>query len=122
VVAVAQTNDGLEPGVGFHVDQVYYARPATAAFNLFDLDRIEVLRGPQGTPFSKNTTAGAMTIVTRAPAFERNLRAEVSYGNYGHSQMKLALAGSLWNDQIAGRFSLMTNRRDGILDNTTTRG
>ena len=48
VVAIAQANDGLEPGVGFYVDQVYHARPATAAFDLLDLEHVEVLRGPQG--------------------------------------------------------------------------
>src|SRR6267154_3612411 len=76
VVAVSQANDGLEPGVGFYVDQVYHGRPATAAFDFLDLDRVEVLRGPQGTLFGKNTTAGAINIATAAPSFEPEFRFE----------------------------------------------
>src|SRR5690606_1454354 len=53
------TNDGIEPGVGFYVDGVYYARPAAATLDFIDIERIEILRGPQGTLFGKNTTAGA---------------------------------------------------------------
>lgn len=68
VLAVSQANDGLEPGVGFYVDQVYHARPATAAFDFLDVERVEVLRGPQGTVFGKNTTAGAINITTGAPS------------------------------------------------------
>ncbi len=59
----------LEPGVGFYVDQVYHARPATAAFDFADIEQVEELRGPQGTLFGKNTTAGALNITTRAPTF-----------------------------------------------------
>src|SRR5690606_33600070 len=58
------TNDGLDPGVGFYVDGVYYARPAAATLDFIDIERIEVLRGPQGTLFGKNTTAGAFNITT----------------------------------------------------------
>jgi iron complex outermembrane receptor protein len=67
VVSVSQANDGLEPGVGFYVDEVYHARPATAAFDFTDIDHVEVLRGPQGTVFGKNTTAGAISIATKNP-------------------------------------------------------
>ncbi|MBC7888204.1 MAG: TonB-dependent receptor plug domain-containing protein, partial [Ferruginibacter sp.] len=56
------TNDGLDPGVGFYVDGVYFARPAAATFDFIDVERIEVLRGPQGTLFGKNTTSGAFNI------------------------------------------------------------
>ena len=63
------TNDGLDPGVGFYVDGVYYARPAAATFDFIDVERIEVLRGPQGTLFGKNTTSGAFNITTRKPNF-----------------------------------------------------
>ncbi|MBX9605151.1 MAG: TonB-dependent receptor [Gammaproteobacteria bacterium] len=117
VVAVAQANDGLEPGVGYYVDGVYHARPATTAFDLLDLERVEILRGPQGTLFGKNTTAGALNIVTRAPSFERELRAELSAGNYGFVQSKFSATGALLGDQLAGRLSSITTRRDGVLRN-----
>ena len=78
VVAVSQANDGLEPGVGFYVDQVYHARPATAAFDFSDIEQIEVLRGPQGTLFGKNTTAGAISITSKAPTFTPEASEEVS--------------------------------------------
>jgi len=61
------TNDGLDPGVGFYVDGVYYARPAAATLDFIDLERIEVLRGPQGTLLGTNTTSGALHITTRKP-------------------------------------------------------
>ncbi|MEO7046376.1 MAG: TonB-dependent receptor, partial [Ferruginibacter sp.] len=64
------TNDGLDPGVGFYVDGVYYARPAAATLDFIDFERIEILRGPQGTLFGKNTTSGAFNITTRKPTFK----------------------------------------------------
>ena len=120
VVAIAQANDGLEPGVGFYVDQVYHARPATAAFDLLDLERVEVLRGPQGTLFGKNTTAGAISLTTQAPSFDPQLRAELSAGNFGYLQAKASASGALWGDVLAGRLSAATTVRDGVLRNVTT--
>src|SRR6266702_2174764 len=120
VVAVSQSNDGLEPGVGFYVDQVYHGRPATAAFDFVDLDRVEVLRGPQGTLFGKNTTAGAINIVSKAPTFDRELNAEVSAGNRGYYQAKAALSGALIDSLVAGRISAITTGRDGVIRNVTT--
>jgi iron complex outermembrane receptor protein len=120
VVAIAQANDGLEPGVGFYVDQVYHARPATAAFDFLDVERVEVLRGPQGTVFGKNTTAGAINITTKAPSFTPEAEAELSYGDYGYVQAKGTLSGPLYGDKVAGRLSMVGTFRDGVIDNVKT--
>ena len=120
VVAIAQANDGLEPGVGFYVDQVYHGRPATAAFDFVDVERIEVLRGPQGTLFGKNTTAGAVSITTREPTFEREILAEASGGNIGYFQGKAAFSGPIIDNMLAGRASVAYTRRNGVIDNVTT--
>ena len=117
VVAVAQANDGLEPGVGFYIDGVYHARPASAAFDLLDLERVEILRGPQGTLFGKNTTAGALNISTRAPDFAPAMHAELTTGNYGLVQSKFSATGALVGDELAGRVSTITTHRDGVLRN-----
>ena len=63
------TNDGIEPGVGLYIDGVFYARPASATLDFLDVEQVEVLRGPQGTLFGKNTTAGAINVTTRKPSF-----------------------------------------------------
>nr|WP_243450586.1 TonB-dependent receptor [Polymorphobacter glacialis] len=117
VVAVSQANDGLEPGVGFYVDQVYHARPATAAFDFVDIERIEVLRGPQGTLFGKNTTAGAISIVSRAPSFDWQAQGEASYGEHDFFQAKAAISGPIIADKLAFRLSRLATRRDGVLHN-----
>lgn len=119
VVAVSQANDGLEPGVGFYVDQVYHARPATAAFDFSDIQQIEVLRGPQGTLFGKNSTAGAINVTTRAPSFEPGGSFEISGGNYRFVQAKASVTGPL-SDTIAFRVSAVSTRRDGVIDNVRT--
>ncbi len=116
VVAVSQANDGLEPGVGFYVDQVYHARPATAAFDFTDIERIEVLRGPQGTLFGKNTTAGAINITTRMPTFTYETQGEITYGSDRFFQAKAAVSGPL-DDRVAFRLSGLITRRDGVIDN-----
>lgn len=122
VVAVSQANDGLEPGVGFYVDQVYHARPATAAFDLSDIERIEVLRGPQGTLFGKNTTAGAISITSRAPTFEPEASEEISYGERNYLQVKVAGSLPLIADTLALRVSGLVTRRDGVLTNVRLGG
>ncbi len=76
------TNDGFEQGVGIYVDQVYYNRIASATLDFVDVQQVETLRGPQGTLYGKNTTAGAINITTRAPSFDFDARGEISAGNY----------------------------------------
>ena len=113
------TNDGIDPGVGFYVDGVYYARPAATTLDFIDIEQIEVLRGPQGTLFGKNTTAGAFNVTTRAASFTPGANFEVSYGNFGFIQAKASITGPLGN-KIAGRFSFSGTQRDGILSNVVT--
>jgi len=115
------TNDGLEQGVGMYIDGVYYARPASATLDFIDVDQIEVLRGPQGTLFGKNTTAGAINITTRKPTFKPETDLEINYGNIGFVQAKASVSGPL-TEKMAGRLSFSGTQRDGIVRNVNTGG
>ena len=117
---IGLTNDGLESGVGFYVDEVYYARPGSAVVDLLDIERVEVLRGPQGTLFGKNTTAGALNLSTAAPTFTPEGKAEVTLGEDGYTQGKASISGELIQDKVAGRLAVSSTRRDGTLQNVTT--
>ena len=113
------TNDGIDPGVGFYVDGVYYARPAATTLDFIDVDRIEVLRGPQGSLFGKNTTSGAFNITTRKPSFTSGADFEVSYGNFAFLQAKASVTGPL-SQKIAGRLSFSGTQRNGLIENIVT--
>nr|WP_231639381.1 TonB-dependent receptor [Sphingomonas profundi] len=114
------TNDGIEQGVGIYVDQVYYSRIASATFDFIDVERIEVLRGPQGTLYGKNTTAGAINITTRAPSFSPEGRAEVTIGNLGLVQAKASVSGPLVDDKVAIRLAGSSTHRRGTIFNVTS--
>src|SRR5690606_32804680 len=103
----------------FYVDGVYYARTAATTLDFIDVEQIEVLRGPQGTLFGKNTVAGAFNVTTRKPSFTPEGRAELSYGNYGFIQAKASLSGPL-SRQLAARISFSGTQRDGLLYNVAT--
>ncbi|MET3026268.1 TonB-dependent receptor [Flavobacterium sp. UW10123] len=113
------TNDGIDPGVGFYVDGVYYARPAATTLDFIDVEQIEVLRGPQGSLFGKNTTSGAFNITSRKPSFTPGADFEVSYGNYAFLQAKASITGAL-GKKVAGRLSFSGTQRDGLIDNIAT--
>ncbi len=114
------TNDGIEPGVGFYIDGVYHSRPAATAADFIDVERIEVLRGPQGTLFGKNTTAGAFNITTKKASFEPGATFESSFGNYGLVQAKASVTGPLIKNTLAARFSFSGTQRNGTVYNTAT--
>jgi iron complex outermembrane receptor protein len=114
------TNDGIEPGVGLYIDGVFFARPAAATLDFVDIERIEVLRGPQGTLYGKNTTAGAINVTTRRPSFSPEASFELSYGNIGFLQAKASVSGPLVGEKIAARLSFSGTRRDGVLFNVRT--
>jgi iron complex outermembrane receptor protein len=113
------TNDGVEVGVGLYVDGVFWARPAQAALDFIDVDQVEVLRGPQGTLYGKNTTAGAINITTRRPSFTPETNVELTVGDYGYITAKGSVTGPIWGDVVAGRLSFSGTQRDGFLTNVS---
>jgi iron complex outermembrane recepter protein len=112
-------NDGIESSVGVFVDGVYRSRSSSALDDLPEVERIEVLRGPQSTLFGKNVSAGAISIVTVKPQFTFGGDAELDFGNYNLIQGRASITGPL-TDSLAVRLSGSANLRDGYLTNTTT--
>jgi len=111
-------NSGIEPGVGVYVNGVYFARPSIAVFDLFDVQGIDVLRGPQGTLFGKNTVAGVIDIQTNPASYTPEAQFELSYGNYNYSQLKVAASAPIGNTGFAVRLAGIKSDRDGTVYNT----
>ena len=114
------TNDGIEQGVGFYLDGVYVGRAGAATFDFVDVERVEVLRGPQGTLYGKNTTAGALNVTTRAPSFTPEVRVEASGGNYSFYQIKASASAPIAADKLAVRLSVSRTSRSGTIQNVRT--
>ncbi len=107
-------NAGIEPSVGVFVDNVYRSRSAARINDLPDLERIEVLSGPQSTLFGKNASAGVISVTTREPQFDFGGQAEVSYGNYDAMVAKGIVTGPI-TDSIAASLGGGINIRDGYI-------
>ncbi|WP_435201956.1 TonB-dependent receptor [Qipengyuania sp. 902] len=112
-------NAGIEPSVGVFVDGVYRSRTASQITDLPDVQRVEVLRGPQSTLFGKNASAGVISIVTKEPEFEFGGSAELSYGNYDAIVAKGLVTGPI-TDSIAFSLAGGLNKRDGYLEDLAT--
>lgn len=108
---------GNDPGVGVYVDEVYVARESGFNADLLDIQRVEVLKGPQGTLFGRNSAVGAINITTRKPAdeFEGMVLADV--GDYDYQRYGALLNGPL-SEGLAAKISGVYNKRDGYLDNS----
>jgi iron complex outermembrane receptor protein len=112
------TTVGGDPSVSFNVDGVYVARPTSVSSILFDVDRIEVLRGPQGTLYGRNATGGAINVITKAPNFtEFGGTADVLFGNYDRQRARAAINIPLVTDRVALRLSGVTERHNGYEKN-----
>lgn len=109
-------NIGLEPSVAMFVDGVYRSRAVAQISDLPDIQRVEVLRGPQSTLFGKNASAGVISIVTKRPEFEFSGSVEASYGNYDAKVVKGNVTGPI-SDSIAFSVGAGYNNRDGFLTN-----
>jgi iron complex outermembrane receptor protein len=116
---VSLTNDGLENGVGFYIDNVYYGRVGTSQFDLVDLESIEILRGPQGTLFGKNTTSGVVNVTSRKPTFDPEFSAQADVGNHGFYQFRGSASAGLVPDKLAIRLSGALSQNDGFTYNKT---
>lgn len=109
-------NIGLEPSVAMFVDGVYRSRAIAQISDLPDIQRVEVLRGPQSTLFGKNASAGVISIVTKKPSFRFGGQVEASYGNYDAMVVKGYLTGPI-SDTIAASVAAGYNKRDGYVTN-----
>lgn len=115
---IGSTNDsaGSDPAVGTFIDDVYIGRTGGASMDLYDLERIEVLRGPQGTLFGKNVVGGAVSIYTLKPSQDFSAKLGATVGNYGQHIYRGLVTGGL-TDTIAGKFSFSQSERDGYVEN-----
>jgi iron complex outermembrane recepter protein len=120
-VGTVGDNPGLESSVGVVIDGVYRSRNSVGFGDLGELARIEVLKGPQGTLFGKNTSAGVINILTEAPSFTPGFNGEVTMGNYGAWGVSGSVTGPI-NDQVAYRLYAATRERDGFMNIDTGDG
>ncbi|MEO5962936.1 MAG: TonB-dependent receptor [Thermomonas sp.] len=112
---------GVDPGVGIYMDDVYIARPQGALLDVFDVERIEVLRGPQGTLYGKNTIGGAIKYISKGLRSDFNGYGSATVGNYGQRDIKAAIGGGFGGSEyLRGRISVADLHRDGFGENIIT--
>lgn len=113
---VALTNQ--DGGVAFYVDGVYIANNMGASLDVADIERVEVLRGPQGTLYGRNATGGAVNFVTRAPSGEFGIRQDLSFGNYNLFKSRTRIDLPEWNG-LSATLSFLRQHSDGFVTNLT---
>ncbi|WP_397578945.1 TonB-dependent receptor [Sphingorhabdus sp.] len=119
-VGTTGNNTGLESSVGVFIDGVYQSRPGVALGDLVDIERLEILRGPQGTLFGRNTSAGALNVSTKRPSLsEVEGFANASYGNYNFMNLQAGVSVPITTDVAGLRVSGTWRKRDGYLKSPT---
>ena len=116
-IASNTRNAGVESGVSVYIDGVYTGRPETFNQNLEDVRSIEVLQGPQGTLFGKNSIAGAINVNTNDPVYDWSASAKITVGNLDTLDLNAIVNVPVVNDHVAFRASLFSNERDGYVKN-----
>ena len=109
----------FDPAVGVYVDDVYYSRIRGSQFDLLDLERVEILRGPQGTLYGKNTIGGAMKLVSRRPGQTFRARASAAYGDYDLMEFQGAVSGPVTDTVALGLSALHSERGGYVVDPAT---
>lgn len=111
---------GVDPGVGLYLDDVYMARPQGALLDVYDVERVEVLRGPQGTLYGKNTIGGAIKYVSRAPTDDLEAKVSVAGGSHGTQDLRAVVSGPLVEGKLRGKLAVASLQRDGWGENLFT--
>ena len=120
-VGTVGDNPGLESSVAVFIDGVYRSRTGAGLSDLGEIERVEVLRGPQGTLFGRNASAGLINIVTKAPEFTFGAKGELTYGNYDYWRLSGSVTGPV-SDAIALRLDGVWSKRDGFMKLVDTSG
>ena len=115
-IGSTNTTEVGDPATAFHIDGVYLGRPQSAGATFYDLERVEVLRGPQGTLYGRNATAGAVNLITNKPGKKFAGEANLGVGNYGLYSFD-GMVNAPVNDQFALRAVVSSSSRDGYLIN-----
>lgn len=116
-VGTISTSPGVEPTVSTVLDGVVTSRPGQATMDLVDIDRVEILRGPQGTLFGRNASAGVINIVSRAPSKATERYIDVSWFEGNERRIRFGASGELVPDTVRGAISLMAGKFDGNVTN-----
>ncbi len=111
------SGDHQESPVAIYVDEVYISAASGAGFQLFDFERVEILRGPQGTLFGRNATGGLVHYLTNKPSQDASGYVDLTYGDYDQIKVEGAMGGAL-TDTVSGRVSFIRNEHDGVIDNS----